>query len=152
IFLLITQSKLLLEIPEHMDKQNLLIWDLLYLLGYCLIAGFSSRAFMESVSANILRRTQEEQKKLKAEQNQLKEGQQQLRAAQDGLKEGQKALKEEQDTQKDLAAEVYEAIDSPPKPKAAFTAPQPESEEGKNIALAVARLSETDKRVLTALA
>nr|WP_294507176.1 YEATS-associated helix-containing protein [uncultured Rhodopila sp.] len=69
IFLAVAQSELLKNISKVADDFD---WDLLSLAAYCLIASFSSRAFMESLSGQVLHRTQ-------AEQQRLKEGQQTLR-------------------------------------------------------------------------
>ncbi|HEX4296366.1 MAG TPA: YEATS-associated helix-containing protein [Rhizomicrobium sp.] len=135
IFLQITQSKLMDSLWTAAQSGRLPDLDLLYLGGFCLIAAFSSRTFLQSVSSQVIRETRQEQKVLRAEQEKLKAGQNELQ---------------------DNVADLGEAVDpSDPQesnvvaaPAAAQIAPA-HLDDLKNI---LASLSQPEKRVLSALA
>lgn len=74
-FLLLTQSKLMDWVWNDAQHGWLPDPNLLYLGGVCLLAAVSSRAFLQSVSSQLIRQTQE----LKTEQKKLKTGQEELK-------------------------------------------------------------------------
>ncbi|GEM_PF-3851159 len=76
IFLLITQSKLMDNLWSDAQAGKLPDLNLVYLAGFCLIAAFYSRSFLQSVSNQVIR---QEQKALKAETKNLKAGQEEIK-------------------------------------------------------------------------
>jgi len=135
IFLQITQSKLMDSLWVAAQSSKLPDLDLLYLGGFCLIAAFSSRTFLQSVSSQVIRETRQEQKALRAEQEKLKAGQNELQ---------------------DNVADLGEAVDpsDPPQPAmvASLMADRATPAHLDDLKNVLASLSEFEKRVLSALA
>jgi hypothetical protein len=81
LFLLLTQSKLLeglLDDAIKTDQKGLLQYDLdlLYTAGFCLIAAYSARAFLQSISSKILHEVQEAKQESKIAKEQSAEAKQ----------------------------------------------------------------------------
>jgi hypothetical protein len=70
VFLQITQSKLMDKLHDDIEKDSELYYNLLYLAGFCLIAAFSSRSFIRSVSMQFLKQEVDE---IKNDQREMKD-------------------------------------------------------------------------------
>lgn len=74
VFLTLTQSKILTEaLTAPKPNENFF-----YLVSFCLIAAFSSRAFLQRISAQVLQKVEQKQSALEVQQQKLGETQQKI--------------------------------------------------------------------------